>query len=166
MKIKMITVAVLASTLLAACGAPATPPIISTQPPGTPTQPPSVLPTMPPSVLPTMPPSVLPTAESGGVTPGGALMTRQQAEMWNNAPPAALAARGDLVKRISVDPDLIQLISAEHVEWPNGCLGIETPGLMCTMIITPGFKVVLEANGKQYEYHTNEDGSAVRLVGG
>ena len=98
------------------------------------------------------------------MTPGGGLITRPEAEVWKNAP-VALKARADLVKRLQIDPDTIQLVSVEAVEWPDGCLGVQTPGVMCTMVITPGYRVILEAGGKQYEYHTDASGDVVRLAG-
>jgi hypothetical protein len=148
MKTKLSMAALLSALLLAACAAPAAVPNV-------PTQPPNVLPTQPPSVLPTQPASPL---------PGGGLVTRPEAAKWQNAPAAALNARADLVKRLQIDPDTITLVSVEQVDWPDGCLGVQTPGMMCTMVITPGYRVILGADGKQYEYHTNLSGDAVRLA--
>jgi hypothetical protein len=152
MKTKLMILVILSALLLAACGAPSAPPIV-------PVRPPSVLPTQAPSVLPTQPPSPLPE-----VKPGGGLVTKPEADVWKNAPAAALTARADLAKQLQIDPDTITLVSVEAVDWPDGCLGIQAPGIMCTMVITPGYRVVLEANGKQYEYHTNETGDVVRLA--
>ncbi|MEK7312632.1 MAG: hypothetical protein AAB382_11725, partial [Chloroflexota bacterium] len=56
----------------------------------------------------------------------------------------------------------IRLVTTEAVDWPDGCLGIQEPGVACTMAIVPGFRIVLEAQGRQYEYRTNQDGSIVR----
>ena len=151
MKFKLASLLTLTSILLAACAVSVTP---------------SVVPTQAPSILPTMPPSLLPTMPSSPLVPGGGLITKPEADIWQNAPQAALQARADLAKRLQIDRDVIALVSAEHVDWPDGCLGIKQPGVMCTMVISPGYKVVLEANGRQYEYHTNESGSNVRLVGG
>ena len=49
------------------------------------------------------------------------------------------------------------------MQWngPNSCLGVSSPDAMCAQVITPGYRVVLEANGRQYEYHTNETGSQI-----
>ncbi len=152
MKTKLMLTVMLSALLLAACGAPAATP-------SAPTQLPNVPPTPPPSILPTQPPSPLP-----GVKPGGGLVTRPEAEVWKSAPAAALKARADLVERLHVDPDTIKLVSVEAVEWRDGCLGVQTPGVMCTMVITPGYRVILEAGGKQYEYHTNASGDVVRLA--
>ena len=150
MKRKIVSLMAILGISLAACAAPSAPPIEPTQPSSVPTQAPSVLPTMPPS----------------RINPGGGLVTKPGADAWSTAPQAALNARADLAQRLQVDIDTIGLVSVEHVDWPDGCMGIHTPGVMCAMVITPGYKVVLEANGQQYEYHTNESGSVVRLVGG
>ncbi len=152
MKTKLMLIVTLSALFVAACGAPA-------GVPSAPTQAPSVQPTQPPSILPTQPPSPLP-----GVKPGGGLITRPEAEVWNNAPAAALKARADLVGRLHNDPDTIKLVSVEAVDWPDGCLGVQTPGMMCTMVITPGYRVILEAGGKQYEFHTSASGETVRLA--
>jgi hypothetical protein len=93
-------------------------------------------------------------------------VTRPTAEEWKNAPEAAVKAAADLTKRLQVDIDTIKLVSVEQVDWSDACLGIQQPGIMCAQVITSGYKVILEANGKQYEYHTNKSGSAVKLVGG
>ena len=144
MKTKLMLIAMLSALLVAACAAPAAAP-------GVPAQPPSVMPTPPTSPLP-------------GVKPGGGLITRPEAEEWAKAPAAALKARADLAERLQIDPDTIKLVSVEAVDWPDGCLGVQTPGVMCTMVITPGYRVILEAGGKQYEYHTSVSGDAVRLA--
>jgi hypothetical protein len=142
MKTKLKVLVLLSTLLLAACGAPATPPTV-------PTSPPSMLPTLPPSVLPTLPPSPL--------NPGSDSSTAGQAAAVANS-------RTDLAARLNIDPNAITVVSVEAVDWPNACLGIEAPGIMCAMVITPGYRVVLEAEGKQYEYHTNASGDVVKLA--
>lgn len=145
MRNKVMIVTLLLATVLAAC-APSAPPIV---------------PTAPPKPAPTMPPSVLPTAAAPGK-----LVTRPTAEEWKNAPEAAVNAAADLVQRLKIDIDTIKLVSAQEIDWPDACLGIQQSDVMCAQVITTGYKVILEANGKQYEYHTNKSGSTVRLVGG
>ena len=147
MKVKAGSVVLLLSILLAACGAPTTPTSIPTSPPSVPTTAPSV-PTTAPSVLPTMAPSPL--------DPGTSPVTGQEAAVANS--------RQDLAERLGVELSAVILVTVEAVDWPDGCLGIQTPGIMCTTVITPGYRVILEVSGKQYEYHTNESGSVVRLA--
>jgi hypothetical protein len=61
--------------------------------------------------------------------------------------------------------DQIKLVSVEAVEWPDGCLGVYRPEVMCTQATVPGYRIVLEANGAEYVYHTNADGSALTPAG-
>ena len=138
----ILSVMMLSTLLLAACGAPSAPATV-------PTAPPSVVPTQAPSVLPTVPPSPL-NPGSGASVPG------QEAAVANS--------RADLAAQLNIDPNTITLVSVEAVDWPDACMGIQTPGIMCAMVITPGYRVILEANGKQYEYHTNETGDVARLA--
>lgn len=76
--------------------------------------------------------------------------------------PAQRAAINALSENLGAPVDQIKLVSTEAVEWPDGCLGIEEEGLACTQVITPGFRVILESNGRQVEYRTNEDGTQIR----
>jgi hypothetical protein len=72
---------------------------------------------------------------------------------------AAIAA---LSGNWSLPADKITLVSTEAVDWPDDCLGVVEEGLVCAQVITPGFRVILEANGRQVEYRTNEDGTQLR----
>jgi hypothetical protein len=76
--------------------------------------------------------------------------------------PAQLAAINALSESSDLPADEIKLISTEAVDWPDGCLGIQMEGLMCTQAIVPGFRVILEANGREVEYRTNQDGTQIR----
>lgn len=62
---------------------------------------------------------------------------------------------------IYIDPEQVEIISSEMVEWPDSCLGIEQMGVDCIPENTPGFAVLLEARGLQFAYHSNEVGSQV-----
>ena len=70
-------------------------------------------------------------------------------------------ARADLAKRLGQNPESFQLKKAEAVEWPDSSLGCPQPGFFYAQVITPGFQVVLEANGKEYDYHS--DGERIFL---
>ena len=76
--------------------------------------------------------------------------------------PAQRAALTALSENTGLPVDEIKLVSTEAVEWPDGCLGVQEEGLACTQVIIPGFRVILEANGRQVEYRTNEDGTQIR----
>jgi len=72
------------------------------------------------------------------------------------------AARMALSLALGLDIADIAIVKAEPVEWPDGCLGLSLPGQACTEAITPGYLIEFAANGRQYAYHTNQDGSVVR----
>jgi hypothetical protein len=65
-------------------------------------------------------------------------------------------AKADLAERLSIHIDAINLIEARRVTWPDGSLGCPQPGMQYPQVLTPGYLVLLEANGIQFEYHTSE----------
>ncbi len=75
------------------------------------------------------------------------------------APPAALVAQAALADELHLEVESVTIVETEAVDWPDACLGIETEGVACAQVITPGYRVMLEAEGQLYEVHTNEDGS-------
>jgi hypothetical protein len=83
-------------------------------------------------------------------------------QVHDDLTPAQLAAITALSRNWALPADQITLVSTEAVDWPDGCLGVDEEGLDCTQVITPGFRVLLEGDGKQVEYRTNEDGTQLR----
>lgn len=75
---------------------------------------------------------------------------------------ALQAARLALAEKLGLNPYAISMVSIESREWSDACLGVASPGQACAQVITPGYRVVLEAQGQEYIYHTNESGSQVR----
>ncbi len=75
--------------------------------------------------------------------------------------PAQRIAISTLAKNLGITPDKIKLVSTEAVNWPDSCLGVQIEGIMCSQVVTSGFRITLEANGKKVEYHTNQDGSEI-----
>jgi hypothetical protein len=71
------------------------------------------------------------------------------------------AAIADLAQQSGASPDQIKLISMEAVEWNDASLGCPQPGFMYAQVITPGYKIILEAQGQQYEYHTDQKANVV-----
>src|ERR1044071_466306 len=76
------------------------------------------------------------------------------------------AVEQELIKQLAANLGLqdsdIKVVSNTEIEFPDSCLGVAMPDIMCSQIVTPGHIVVLEAKGVQYEYHTNADGSTVQ----
>ncbi len=82
------------------------------------------------------------------------------------APSAVVeAAQAALAKTLGVGTGAIQVVASTEAEWPNGCLGVEQPGVMCTQAIVPGYQVILlDANGATYEVRTDRTGGQVAVV--
>lgn len=84
--------------------------------------------------------------------------------------PAAIAANraaATLAGELALDVEDVTILRTESVEWPDSSLGCPKSGQNYLMVITPGFRVSLKADGQTYEYHTNRDGTVVvRCEGG
>lgn len=80
--------------------------------------------------------------------------------------PSEQAAVSRLASILNLPPEEISVVSTEAVEWPDGCLGVQRPGVFCTQAIVPGYRIILQAGDEQYEFRTNEGGSQVVQVSG
>jgi hypothetical protein len=76
-------------------------------------------------------------------------------------PVAAIAAQQELATQLGIDPTEIQVVAVEPVTWPDSCLGVVQPGIECAQALVPGYRVIVEAQGQQYEFHTSQSGDAV-----
>ena len=65
-----------------------------------------------------------------------------------------------LSKQLDIPATEILVQSIEPVEWQDSCLELGS-GSACLTLIVPGFKIILEAWGQIFEYHTNQDGSII-----
>ncbi|HEY9152646.1 MAG TPA: hypothetical protein VIN60_07155 [Anaerolineales bacterium] len=120
-----------------------------------------------PEYIPT-PPTVVPVStavaeNTNTPMPTNALLETPTPPELNPAQQSAIAS---LSSTLNLPADQIKLVSAVAVIWPNGCMGVQRMGVMCTDQQVSGFVVVLEAKGKQYEFHTNRDGSEILPAGG
>ncbi len=60
----------------------------------------------------------------------------------------------DLADRLDVDASSIRVISAELLMWPNQALGCPREGMQYPDVPVDGSRIVLEADGSRYPYHT------------
>ncbi len=74
--------------------------------------------------------------------------------------------RDDLARRALVKPETITVVSATEQQWPDGSLGCPKPGEMYTQMIVPGYRVVLQAGGEKYAYHSDQRGKFVVCANG
>jgi len=79
-------------------------------------------------------------------------------------PGAAIYARDMLAQVLHVPVIDVRVVSITYMDWESPCLGIPYPDVLCIQMITSGYRVVLETNGQQYVYHTNEFGTDIRLA--
>jgi hypothetical protein len=66
-------------------------------------------------------------------------------------------ARQNLAKRLGVDISAIKLVSGSEVIWPDASLGCPQPDKIFAPAQVPGYLIILENAGKQYEYHAAKD---------
>lgn len=78
--------------------------------------------------------------------------------------PIGEKARAELAKALGVPLETIKVLEVEEKIWPDSCLGISRPNLQCLQVLTPGYQVKLEVQGKVYIYHTNQNGTALVLA--
>ena len=64
----------------------------------------------------------------------------------------------DLAARLGVSLAEISVVEAMPVEWSDSSLDCPQEGMSYLQVITPGYRIVLQANSQAHEYHTNQTG--------
>jgi hypothetical protein len=85
-----------------------------------------------------------------------------QAEGAQNSADVVQIVIKQLAANLGLKESDISVVSNATIEFNDACMGVAMEGIMCAQVVTPGHIIVLEANGVQYEYHTNADGSRVQ----
>ena len=67
-----------------------------------------------------------------------------------------------LARELGCDPARIAVGDVTPVTWPNSALGCPQPGMMYLQVITPGYRVRLTCDGREYTMHTDQGRRAVR----
>lgn len=73
------------------------------------------------------------------------------------------AARAAVASAAGVSPEAVTVVSSEAAEWPDSCLGLADADTLCAQMLTPGWRVVLEAGGRRWTARTDADGRVVKL---
>jgi len=81
-----------------------------------------------------------------------------------NGPDARMGelARAALAQELAVADADITVVAVEETVWRDSSLGCPKPGLNYLQVLTPGYKITLEAQGKRYEYHSDANRRVVR----
>ncbi len=74
---------------------------------------------------------------------------------------ALIAARQAYVEAQALPYIGPAMLVFDPVEWGDTSLGCPMPGMVYAQVVTPGFRLVFEYQGRQNEYHTDRDGSSV-----
>jgi hypothetical protein len=112
-------------------------------------------------------PQVPPSQEALTDTPENPLQlgnTPESQEMPSNPPPVekfVALARKDLASRLQIDMSKISLVKSEQMMWPNVALGCPRPGKFYPQGKVPGYRIWLNAEGKEYLYHTDYNGQLI-----
>ncbi len=178
MRFRPLALLLLAALVLAGCGSPlpATSGAPASPAAAVPTQSPAATP-LPPTDSPTEAPTAAPTATEVATlvpTPAASPTLRVSVPVLRTTPPGVQPtapggpnmpdsgsqvvvnqARADLASRLGVAESAIVIKTVQAQEWPDASLGCLKAGIMYAQVITPGYLIVLEANGKQYEYHAS-----------
>ncbi len=64
-------------------------------------------------------------------------------------------ARADLAQRLNITTGEVKLVKQELVNWRDTRLGYPEMDTTYAPVITPGFRIILEAMNKTYEYHSD-----------
>ena len=70
-------------------------------------------------------------------------------------------AKQDLAGRLSLPVAGISLVESASVTWPDSSIGCPAPDMMYAQILTPGYRIILSAGDKHYEYHTGHNQAVV-----
>ena len=63
-------------------------------------------------------------------------------------------AQEDLVKRLAVPVEQIELVEVQSVVWPDKGLGCPQPGLLYPQVQVDGLLIRFRVGGRLYEYHS------------
>jgi len=96
----------------------------------------------------------------------GAEVTPEEPTPLGLQPDVAQAAREEVSAATGVPAEEIEIVRANQVEWTDTCLELGGPDEFCGQALTPGWRVILEADGQEYEVRTDLGADTVRLKEG
>ena len=70
-------------------------------------------------------------------------------------------SKADLAQRLSIPTSQIKVIQTKEAAWADVSLGCPQPGIDYAQIPTPGYIIVLEYAGDEFEYHASIRGNAL-----
>lgn len=58
----------------------------------------------------------------------------------------------------------LRIVEGEQRSWPDACLGLAPPGVLCATVVVDGWLVTVEAGQQRLVYRTNADSSQIKLA--
>jgi hypothetical protein len=77
-------------------------------------------------------------------------------------PAPAIAAIETAAIDLRVPLERVELVEYAPLDWPSPALGCPKRGKMYAQVITPGYRVLLRIDGREYAYHTDRTGRVAR----
>lgn len=74
------------------------------------------------------------------------------------------AARADVAAKTGAPEAQVAVIRVEEVAWGDASLGCPQPGETYAQVITPGYRIILSHQGKEYVYHSDQQGRVILCV--
>ena len=71
--------------------------------------------------------------------------------------PLVTMAKEDLAERQEVEVEVIEVLEAELVVWPDASMGCPDPEMMYAQVMQEGTLIRLDAGGGVFEYHSGAD---------
>ena len=67
-------------------------------------------------------------------------------------------AKEDLAQKLSFSSNDIHVKNITKKEWGDASLGCSQAGMAYIQLVTPGYQILLETNGKTYDYRSDLEG--------
>jgi len=111
------------------------------------------------------PPSSIGTPALPGKDTANPVTTPQNPSAERPWHPVALVVRDYIIRiaSITISENQVSVLSITEKQWPDACLGVRSEDEMCAQVITPGYEVTMQVGSETQVYHTNSDGSVLRL---
>jgi hypothetical protein len=77
--------------------------------------------------------------------------------------PVAEAVLQDARERLNLPTSGLHIVQAEQQTWSDACLGLASPGQVCTQAVVPGWRINVDGKTQILVYRTNDSGSLVRV---
>ncbi|OIP70990.1 MAG: hypothetical protein AUK43_07595 [Oscillatoriales cyanobacterium CG2_30_40_61] len=69
----------------------------------------------------------------------------------------------DILQRSDLSGSQLTLEAVEAQIWPDGCLGLVSPGMFCTQSLVAGWRVIVGHENQHWVYRTSQAGSNVKF---